>query len=145
MTAYRPANFDARLLSYRPLLIRMATRYGEPADREDLVQSALARAMEKWLDCRDGFAAWLRGVMLAEIQMYRTARRPRKGVAANDNTPATQEDTVAAAQAISRCRNPDIMIQVGMGATMQDIAASRGISKQAVSVKVRADRARLAA
>lgn len=144
MTTTRPAEFDARLLTYRPLLIRMATRYAEPADREDLIQSAFARAMEKWADCRDGFAGWLRGVMLAEIQLYRTARRPRR-VSANDNTPSTQEDAVSAAQAISRCRNPDIMIQVGMGATMQDIAASRGISKQAVSVKVRADRARLAA
>lgn len=145
MTQIRPAEFDARLLSYRPLLVRMATRFAEPVDREDLIQSAYARALEKWADCRDGFAGWIRCIMLAEVQRYRTSRRPVRGEAANDNMQASQEHMVAAGQAISQCRHPEIMIQVGMGATMEDVAGKCGVTKQAISRKVRADRKRLAA
>ncbi|NGO63932.1 sigma-70 family RNA polymerase sigma factor [Rhizobium daejeonense] len=143
MATNRPAYFDARLLSYRPMLVRMATRFAEPADREDLVQSAFARAMEKWTDCREGFAVWLRYIMLAEIQNYRAGRRPVSSAPANDNVPATQDIILEAKQALGRCRHPEIMIEIGMGSSMQEIAESCGLTKQAISLKVIADRKRL--
>jgi len=139
----RPEGFDERVLAYLPMMKRMASRLVPPQDREDLVQSAVATALRKCGRERDGFASWLRFIVLSEYRNYKAARTLSP---ANDNDqPSTQEEIVACHQALAKCRHPQITLAAAQGWTLDEIGEQLGISKQAVGIKIKDDRTRMAA
>lgn len=139
----RPKEFDAKLLAYEPMLKRMARRLVPQSDREDLVQSALYTALRKWHKCGNGFHGWLRMIMVTEYGLYKRSRQlvPLQP----EETMGNQEANVDVKLALAKCANPDIMLEIGMGAHLDEIAAERGVSKQSIHAKVKRDRERIAA
>jgi len=146
--AARPAEFDARVLAYKTMLQNMAKRLVPVDDREDLVQSAMTRALDNWADCGEGFASWLRFQLLAEYRKYRALRRPVPAMVRSsvvETEEPSQEDVIAIGQSLARVRNPILFLATAIGYDLAELGEMMGMSKQGVGLKISRDRKNLPA
>lgn len=145
----RPASFDARVMSYHRLLWKFAKRhYTEEERQEELVQSTILRALDKWENYREdgSFTNWLRYLMLQLVGQEaekRTAIFVDVDEAFYLSTPATQESDANANSLLSLIAGSEIMNLLAIGHPQKEIAKMRGVSKQAISRHVVQERARL--
>lgn len=151
----RPKEFDQKLLSYTPMIWKMAKRLFPSSNRNDsistkndelqrdLVQASYRRALEKSSDCGDGFAAWLRFIVLVEFQNLRTAEKnwPREDIddkRANEISRLPNQETLLILnETIEKAPYPLEMVLKGLGYTMEDFGNKFGISKQGAHYKMK--------
>lgn len=144
----RPASFDALLMANLPYVRATARRCCAPQNREDLVNEAVATALERWQRFRpDGnMARWL-----AYITREVAKRRYNAPVVYEEPAGATQpsqEAHIDLTRAVERLapRERHAVLGVAFGKTLAEIGAEMGgVSKQRVDQIVRVGRRRLVA
>jgi RNA polymerase sigma factor (sigma-70 family) len=168
--AGRPAEFDARLVAYRPFIRKVIRSRARREDWEDLEQEAFEDACRRWSTFRGedySFATWLafvaRGVVQAH-KRYKAAQMragmewsmdtDRTGATGRDflgeswlpSAPATQADHVelsAVLGHLAATKNGSMLLRHAMGDERADIAAERGVSRQRIEQILRQERERL--
>ncbi|TPJ86932.1 MULTISPECIES: sigma-70 family RNA polymerase sigma factor [unclassified Mesorhizobium] len=165
----RPKEFDAKVIQWLPFLRKMAFKMERSAqDREDLVNETVVTALHRWASYREGgsFPGWLVFQMRERCHAMRSKKSSAAALSldakeemagSNDNhapwfrdlsaasLPATQSDAVELAQvfdAIPR-RYHTVMAKLAAGYEQKEIAASEGVSRQAIHQRITACRARL--
>lgn len=156
----RPAEFDAMVLQWQPLMYKVARKLRPDTceyDLEDLVQATNLAALAAWENYRpeESFPAWLvwrmRGVLADLKRRTRAVKRQGLTMSLDDafdvGEPASQEDALYAKQILARVgriRHSDLLIRVALGDAQADIAEERGVSRQAINQSVASGRAALA-
>lgn len=151
----RPKEFDQKLISYTPMIWKMAKRLFPSSNMDDslstkndelqrdLVQATYRRALEKWEDCGDGFVNWLRFLVLTEFTAMRNAEKnwPREDVDDKLSNaiprPPNQEDLLILNETIEKAPYPLEMVLKGLGYTMEDFGNKFGLSKQGAHYKMK--------
>lgn len=149
----RPSDFDSRVLAHIPMLERMAARFCHPNEREEVVQETIARVLEKWEQFREdgSFYKWLQFRFRDVCDMRKTRKikmvdDPEGLILASMSTQPQQENIVYAKQVVrrlSRTREGRMLVRIGGGEKLKDIAAKRGIGKERVRQLTEKARARL--
>jgi len=153
----RPADFDARVMSYLPMLRKQAQHLAHSIeDREDLVQDAVDDALRRWKSFREdgGFCKWLT-LIIRGIASNRNKRK-QIPIADNDNammnvaTPPEQEHAVDLRKAVAAMRRMDkhtryTVAALAAGYTAAEIGAKFGVTNQAVFGRVATARDEMAA
>jgi DNA-directed RNA polymerase specialized sigma24 family protein len=147
----RPATFDKAVMAYLPGLKKLARKLANTADeRDELVQDTMAYVFSHWTNFRNdpsaprnGMYNWLtlnmRSIAQGKRQVAANARKnmPKETLAAlvGVSTPANQEDIVYANQIVrrlSRSREGRMLVRIGGGEMLKDVAAKRGIGVERV-------------
>jgi RNA polymerase sigma factor (sigma-70 family) len=143
--AERPATFDARLMQYRPGLIKLAGKFTTTREeRNDLVTDTIIHCLKNWRSFREdgGFWNWLYWSMRGVVGNKREGIKARiqlvqdtDGVfAATRGTAPSQLDYVELSQTLSKMtgRGGKIVVRRAMGETLPVIAADLGITAERV-------------
>lgn len=147
----RPKEFDKAVMAYMPALTKLARKLTNTADeREDLVQDTMAYVFSHWTNFRgepstpkNGMYNWLTLNMRSLAQGKRkVASNARKNMPkANESaltsmaTAPRQEDIAYANQVVrrlSRSREGRMLVRLGGGEMLKDVAAKRGIGVERV-------------
>lgn len=145
----RPASFDAKVLSYVPLLRAYARTVTPNEECADLVQDTIVKALDCWTNFRgdpyaprSGFAKWLKFAMRGIASNKRLRKKPDVvdgyDIALLGATP-TQEDAADLSAAVTSLRANPFGITLAMSAagySNQEIAAVEGVTNQAISLRV---------
>lgn len=128
----RPAEFDKMLAACLPAVRRRARRYPW-FETDDLVQSAIERALKSWRTYRVGqpMAPWLYGHIMNAAQVV---VRPGGSDVENEHIPSPpqQEHVVELRQVVSVLtgRELAVMCALAVGNTLQEIGAAHGVSTE---------------
>lgn len=153
---HRPADFDALVMKWTPLLHKLAFKFEPRAEeREDLVQETIATALHRWesYDPHAKISGWL-AFQMREVRNRRYRSRGLDSVALTDEMEQTipvaeTQSGVAAAADIVRAveglgRDRDVMMAIISDERQHEIARRMGVSREAVRQKVARARAALA-
>lgn len=147
----RPAEFDLKLMAYMPGIRSLAVRWEVSGQREDLIQDTIAYVLTHWKNFRhDGdyknFYSWIkwqmRGIANNRKRRIKTPLTddPTGLIMANVPVPANQEyaaDLVIALDKLATNINGSTLLRFAAGFDQYEIAASDGVSRQAVSLRCR--------
>ncbi|MBZ9984961.1 hypothetical protein LB521_27895 [Mesorhizobium sp. BR-1-1-8] len=158
----RPEEFDRRVMAYLPALKKLARKLANTNDeRDELVQDTLAYVFGAWRNFRgdpsepkNGMYNWLTLNMRSIAQgKRRVAANARKNMPIQDDTvlmgmstPARQENITYANQVVRRLshsRDGRMLVRIGGGELLRDVAAKRGIGGERVRQLTERARARL--
>lgn len=152
----RPADFDARVMSYWPGLLGAAFRYERDKDaRYDLAVDTVAYALGHWQSFREdgGFFNWLKWCMRSIIS-NRSKGRHRTLLIADDpngslicmaSVPPAQEHSADLSIVLKRIQSMPAgqdLLQAAMGASLREIADGK-VTPQTIELRIRRLRARL--
>lgn len=148
----RPKEFDAKVMAYLPALKKLARKLANN-DADELVQDTFIYVLSHWQNFRgdpaqpkSGFYNWLtlnmRSIAQGRRGKERTQRKympvkndPDGYVLANVSTAPRQEDITYANQVVrrlSRSREGRMLVRLGGGEMLKDVAAKRGIGVERV-------------
>ncbi|MBZ9921666.1 sigma-70 family RNA polymerase sigma factor [Mesorhizobium sp. BR1-1-7] len=156
----RPAAFDNAVMAYLPALKKLARKLANN-DADELVQDTMAYVFSHWTNFRgepsaprNGMYNWLTLNMRSLAQGKRSvAANARKNMPkANESvltsmaTAPRQEDIAYANQVVrrlSRSREGRMLVRIGGGEMLKDVAAKRGIGVERVRQLTERARVRL--
>lgn len=142
--AARPEWYDRAVTDHLPFLNKIASRYVERDQREDLVNDSVVLALRKWpvYDRKYKFATWLAVVMRTvngeRKRKARTAMRTGHAVSLEYVDPVVsggQEqcvDLASALEAVPADREGDMLLRRCMGDTLVEIGADYGLTRERV-------------
>jgi DNA-directed RNA polymerase specialized sigma24 family protein len=167
-TKCRPADFDAKVLAYIPMMRKFAAKLVPEEAREELVQDALLYTFEKWENFRgdwnapkSGFVEWLRfqmrGVASNNKRIYRKDERLVSGDADRGEfgdtsvfsaiAVAPQQEQITDAKKIvgslRHSRGGRILLRRAMGDKLREIAVKQKVSHEYIRVLEHQARAKL--
>ena len=150
----RPAEFDSRLLEYRPGMCKLARkltarhnrRYRTKEALDDLVTDTVIYCLDNWRNYREDGGWWnwiywaMRGVLKAQMDRHNV----RRCVEPVDNelqyemavTPATQMDYAELSETLrnlSGGRDSEALLRLAMGDTLAEVGADMGVSTERVA------------
>ncbi|MCD1264035.1 hypothetical protein B5M44_04300 [Shinella sumterensis] len=143
----RPAEFDAALERYMPMVRALAVRYLPTGQREDVIQDVMLRALSCWRNFHGeytpngGFPSWLRWQLRAVISAHKTKKRvtivygdKADRAFRTASLAETQERSIAALDVLNRMTGRDgaVLLRRGMGFKLSDIGAEIGVSRERV-------------
>lgn len=147
----RPAEFDQRVMQYLPGLRKLSWRYCRDAEeREDLVNDTVMFALRNWQSFREegGFWSWLCWQMRGEVSRRNNYNKRRVWLNAQFDvqhetadaiaelrTEPTQDVEVELADVkrlVAGVRHGDVLLRYAHGATLDEIARDRGLSKERI-------------
>lgn len=140
MNDNRPPSYDSLLLAHEPYIrSRMYALEKDTSRHEDIYQSVIAIALERWHQYRPAgnFAGWLYWIVRSVV--YRKERAPR-GPVLRAYEP-TQEYAADLSLAMDRCK--DEVLLSACGHSEADIARRCGVTGAAVHYRLKAGRAAL--
>lgn len=149
--AHRPAEFDARLTAYLPMMRKVASFMVPHTEIEEFVQDSAVSALTDWHKYHPpadkpwhAFKAWvqwqMRKTLLIRAQKRAAQKRTGKHVQVDKVLLMTQPrqetlaDAAAIVRALSDTRGGDMLLRVAMGEEKKDVGASVGLSGERVRV-----------
>lgn len=141
-TTERPADFDARVMTYMPGLRRLAAKHVPRPYREDLVNDTVMYALENWRNYRETGAMWswlewtMRGIVTNAAKKAATRDKHVRFVPLTHQDSAiapAQEGYVRLSEALrglAAHRHGTVLMRRAMGDTLREIAADRGATKE---------------
>lgn len=160
----RPAEFDSKLLEYKPgmhnlakkLTARHNPRYRTSEARNDLVTDTIVYCLDNWRNYRadGGWWNWIYWAMRGVIKARVDRDNVRRGVETVHNevqyehasTPATQMDYAELSAVLGQLtggRDSEALLRRAMGDSLEEIGADMGISRERVRQLVERERAGL--
>lgn len=166
----RPAEFDEKLVAYRPFIRKIVRSRARREDWDDLAQETFEDACRRWSTFRGedySFATWLAFVARGVVQAHKRykAAQMRAGMEWSMDTdktsstgrdfvgenwlpsaPATQAEYIelsAVLKHLSSTKNGAMLVRHAMGEERADIAEERGVSRQRIEQILRQERERL--
>lgn len=151
----RPAEFDARLAEYSPMINKLANNARRSGGADDLAQDIRLAAMERWQSYRPEdfkFGTWLAWVTRSVVSdaKIKAATKKRTAVVMTDHrvsAPATQQIHAELVEVLSRLsgtRDSDVLLRFAMGEDLAAIGAEMGISRERARQLCERERKRLA-
>ena len=155
----RPAEFDAAVMRYLPMLRAKARILVKHDKREELVQETITRALERWRNFRGdnygsggGMHTWLVYLIRDLARAENDSRQP-PFVDIDEvhslSTPAPQEHAIELKRVLkglkrmrAKVRNPVLLTAAGH--THTAIGRKYGVTNQAISMRVQRARLELA-
>ena len=140
----RPADYDAKVVAYRPFIHKMArVRSAGNDDVEEVVADTMVLAFAYWRRYNTAykFGTWLDLLVRNVVQSRKQKRRVRRAsyhVDIDDTGLASmpnQDESAELARVLAHMpagRNGRILMQIAMGEELAAIGADYGISKQRV-------------
>jgi len=146
----RPEGYDALVLSYLPLIRRIAnswcSKHPNNGEAADFIQEAIAQALRVGpsYDDRYKFGSWIFFVCRGVIAAHRRSRHvdPQQHVSA----PAAQHDYAELSEALRRLsagRAGDMVVQHAVGHDYREIGEAFGVSRQRAHQIISRERAAL--
>ena len=149
----RPAEFDARLMSYLPGIRNQARKMVPVELREDLVTDTFIYCLENWRKYREdgGFWNWvcwgMRGIRSNNAQRKSRISEAGEGEEyRNASVPATQHDHADLSLVLAKLsgtRASEALLRRAMGEGLSEIAADMGVSTERVRQISEEERTRL--
>jgi RNA polymerase sigma factor (sigma-70 family) len=153
----RPPAFDARLMAYRPGMMKRAGDLTKTKEqRDDLVTDTIVRCLTNWRNFREeGGSFWnwiywtMRGIVSNDQKCQRrlhVVEDPEGYFASCVAVPAVQFEHVAlrnAVEFVSKTAEGRLLVRHAMGDDFGEIAAEKGVTKQRIHQIVDRERKRL--
>lgn len=136
----RPAEFDAMLVAHIPYVRKaVAYRANSSEPREEYVQIVLMKAMERWANYRtsDSFRQWLKWIVRQTLTNQRSLKKITVAMGGMEDLPqqatgARQHNLLEAKMVVEAAMQSDILSAIALGETTPEIAASRGVHRNAI-------------
>lgn len=149
----RPADFDDRIMAYRPGLESLARKYRrDPEQRADLVTDTIIYCLEHWQNFREEGGLWkwlawqMRGIVSneADRKYIKVVDADRQMEMAS--TQPTQHDYAELSAILGQLsgRGGHVVLRQAMGDTLTEIGAEMGVSCERARQLAANERARLA-
>jgi RNA polymerase sigma-70 factor (ECF subfamily) len=149
------ADFDAFYARTAPGLVRqLHAMTGDPAEAQDCVQEAFARAWQRWsrLERYDAPEAWVRTVAwrlaVSRFRRLTAGSRAHRRYGAGPDVPALSADRVALLAALARipaAQRRAVVLHHVAGLSVQEVADETGVPLGTVKARLSRGRTALAA